>query len=139
MVHYSNPRKFYNLISRAIIAHKLMSDIDAATIMCDVEYLSKLVKINLRYDVDARVGFDLESEAREWTQESIEEKMAEVAIQGKTPRSTYSHKDVFGRDCSELPSVRCHCCDRLVTPSNSSTINLRTAKKLEYSMYQSTF
>ena len=132
MVHYSNPRKFYNLISRAIIAHKLMSDIDAATIMCDVEYLSKLVKINLRYDVDARVGFDLESEAREWTQESIEEKMAEVAIQGKTPRSTYSHKDVFDRDCGELPSVRCHCCDRLVTPSNSSTINLRTAKKLEY-------
>ena len=132
MVHYSNPRKFYNLISRAIIAHKLMSDIDAATIMCDVEYLSKLVKINLRYDVDARVGFDLESEAREWTQESIEEKMAEVAIQGKTPRSTYSHKDVFDRDCGELPSVRCYCCDRLVTPSNSSTINLRTAKKLEY-------
>ena len=132
MVHYSNPRKFYNLISRAIIAHKLMSDIDAATIMCDVEYLSKLVKINLRYDVDARVGFDVESEAREWTQESIEEKMAEVAIQGKTPRSTYSHKDVFDRDCGDLPSVRCHCCDRLVTPSNSSMINLRTAKKLEY-------
>ena len=132
MVHYSNPRKFYNLISRAIIAHKLMSDIDAATIMCDVEYLSKLVKINLRYDVDARVGFDLESEARELTQESIEEKLAEVAIQGKTPRSTYSHKDVFDRNRGELPSVRCHCCDRLVTPSNSSTINLRTAKKLEY-------
>ena len=132
MVHYTNPRKFYSLISNAIVADKLMCDIDAATIMGDVEYLSKLVKINLRYEANSTVGFESLSEAREWTHESIEKKMAEIAIQGKTSRTTFSYKDLFDRDRFELPSVRCYCCDRLVTPVQSSTINLKTAKKLEY-------
>ena len=132
MVHYTNPRKFYSLISNAIVADKLMCDIDAATIMGDVEYLSKLVKINLRYEANSTVGFESLSEAREWTHESIEKKMAEIAIQGKTSRTTFSYKDLFNRDRFELPSVRCYCCDRLVTPGQSTTINLNTAKKLEY-------
>ena len=132
MVHYTNPRKFYSLISNAIVADKLMCDIDAATIMGDVEYLSKLVKINLRYEANSTVGFESLSEAREWTHESIEKKMAEIAIRGKTSRTTFSYKDLFDRDRFELPSVRCYCCDRLVTPVQSSTINLKTAKKLEY-------
>ena len=132
MVHYTNPRKFYSLISNAIVADKLMCDIDAATVMGDVEYLSKLVKINLRYEANSTVGFESLSEAREWTHESIEKKMAEIAIQGKTSRTTFSFKDLFDRDRFELPSVRCYCCDRLVTPVQSSTINLKTAKKLEY-------
>ena len=132
MVHYTNPRKFYSLISNAIVADKLMCDIDAATIMGDVEYLSKLVKINLRYEANSTVGFESLSEAREWTHESIEKKMAEIAIQGKTSRTTFSYKDLYDRDRFELPSVRCYCCDRLVTPVQSSTINLKTAKKLEY-------
>ena len=132
MVHYTNPRKFYSLISNAIVADKLMCDIDAATIMGDVEYLSKLVKINLRYEANSTVGFESLSEAREWTHESIEKKMAEIAIQGKTSRTTFSYKDLFNRDRFELPSVRCYCCDRLVTPGQSTTINLKTAKKLEY-------
>ena len=58
MVHYTNPRKFYSLISKAIVAHKLMCDIDAATIIGDVEYLSKLVKINLQYEEGSTVGFE---------------------------------------------------------------------------------
>ena len=132
MVHYTNPRKFYSLISNAIVADKLMCDIDAATIMGDVEYLSKLVKINLRYEANSTVGFESLSEAREWTHESIEKKMAEIAIQGKTARTTFSYKDLYNRDRFELPSVRCYCCDRLVTPGQSTTINLKTAKKLEY-------
>ena len=132
MVHYANPRKFYSLISKAIVADKLMCDIDAATIMGDVEYLSKLVKINIQYEANSTVGFKSLSEAREWDHKSIEEKMAEIAIQGKTPRTTSSYKDLFDRDRLELPSVRCYCCDRLVTPVQSSTMNLKTAKKLEY-------
>ena len=132
MVHYANPRKFHSIISKAITAHKLMSDIDASSIMGDVEYLSKLVKIELQYD-DSTVGFDTFSEAREWTADSIEEKLAETAIQGKTPRTTFSHKDMFDRDRHELPSVRCYSCNKLVTPKQSSIINLNTAKKLEYS------
>ena len=132
MVHYTNPRKFYSLISKAIIADKLMCDIDAATIMGDVEYLSKLVKINIQYEANSTVGFKSLSEAREWNHESIENKMAEIAIQGKTPRTTFSYKDLFDGDRFELPSVRCYCCDRLVTPVQSTTINLKTAKKLEY-------
>ena len=132
MVHYANPRKFHSIISKAITAHKLMSDIDASTIMGDVEYLSKLVKIELQYD-DSTVGFDTFSEAREWTADSIEEKLAETAIQGKTPRTTFSHKDMFDRDRHELPSVRCYSCNKLVTPKQSSILNLNTAKKLEYS------
>ena len=131
MVHYANPRKFHSIISKAITAHKLMSDIDASSIMGDVEYLSKLVKIELQYD-DSTVGFDTSSEAREWTADSIEEKLAETAIQGKTPRTTFSHKDIFDRNRHELPSVRCHSCNKLVTPKQSSIINLNTAKKLEY-------
>ena len=131
MVHYANPRKFHSIISKAITAHKLMSDIDASSIMGDVEYLSKLVKIELQYD-DSTVGFDTSSEAREWTADSIEEKLADTAIQGKTPRTTFSHKDIFDRDRHELPSVRCHSCNKLVTPKQSSIINLNTAKKLEY-------
>ena len=43
-----------------------MCDIDAATIMGDVEYLSKLVKINIQYEVNSTVGFKSFSEAREW-------------------------------------------------------------------------
>ena len=132
MVHYANPRKFHSIISKAITAHKLMSDIDASSIMGDVEYLSKLVKIELQYD-DSTVGFDTFSEAREWTADSIEEKLAETAIQGKTPRTTFSHKDMFDRDRHELPSVRCYSCNKLVTPKQSSILNLNTAKKLEYS------
>ena len=132
MVHYTNPRKFYSLISKAIIADKLMCDIDAATIMGDVEYLSKLVKINIQYEANSTVGFKSLSEAREWNHESIEKKMAEIAIQGKTPRTTFSYKDLYDQDRFELPSVRCYCCDRLITPVQSSTINLKTAKKLEY-------
>ena len=132
MVHYTNPRKFYTLISNAIVAHKLMCDIDAATILGDVEYLSKLVKINVKYEVGSSVGFTSVSEARKWTSESMEEVMAEVAIQGKTSRTTFSHRDVFDRDRNELPSIRCYCCDKLVTPVHSTTINLKTAKKLEY-------
>ena len=132
MVHYTNPRKFYSLISKAIVADKLMCDIDAATIMGDVEYLSKLVKINLQYEEGSTVGFETVSVAREWTHESIEKKMADVAIKGKTSRTTFSYKDLFDRDRFDLPSVRCYCCDRLVTPKQSTSINLRTAKKLEY-------
>ena len=132
MVHYTNPRKFYSLISKAIVAHKLMCDIDAATIMGDVEYLSKLVKINLQYEEGSTVGFETVSVARQWTHESIEKKMADVAIKGKTSRTTFSYKDLFDRNRFELPSVRCYCCDRLVTPKQSTLINLRTAKKLEY-------
>ena len=132
MVHYTNPRKFYSLISKAIVADKLMCDIDAATIMGDVEYLSKLVKINLQYEEGSTVGFETVSEAREWTHESIEQKMADVAIKGKTSRTTFSYKDLFDRDRFDLPSVRCYCCDRLVTPKQSTSINLRTAKKLQY-------
>ena len=78
MVHYANPRKFHSIISKAITAHKLMCDIDASSILGDVEYLSKLVKIELQYD-DSTVGFDTLSEAREWTANSIEEKLAETA------------------------------------------------------------
>ena len=134
MVHYTNPRKFYSLISKAIVADKLMCDIDAATIMGDVEYLSKLVKINIQYEANSTVGFKSLSEAREWDQKSIEEKMAEIAIPGKTSRTTFSYKDLYDQDRFELPSVRCYCCDRLVTPVQSSTINLKTAKKLEYNL-----
>ena len=132
MVHYTNPRKFYSLISKAIVADKLLCDIDAATIMGDVEYLSKLVKINIQYEANSTVGFKSLSEAREWDHKSIEEKMAEIAISGKTSRTTLSYKDLYDRDRFELPSVRCYCCDRLVTPVQSSALNLNTAKKLEY-------
>ena len=131
MVHYANPRKFHSIISKAITAHKLMCDIDASSIMGDVEYLSKLVKIELQYD-DSTVGFDTFSEAREWTADSIEEKMAETAIQGKTPSTTFSHRDLFDKDRCELPCVRCYSCNKLVTHKQSSTLNLNTAKKLEF-------
>ena len=131
MVHYANPRKFHSIISKAIAAHKLMCDIDASSILGDVEYLSKLVKIELQYD-DSTVGFDTSSEAREWTADSIEEKLAEIAIQGKTSTTTFSHRDLFDKNRNELPSVRCYSCNKLVTPKQSSILNLNTAKKLEY-------
>ena len=131
MVHYANPRKFHSIISKAITAHKLMCDIDASSILGDVEYLSKLVKIELQYD-DSTVGFDTSSEAREWTADSIEEKLAETAIQGKTSTTTFSHRDLFDKNRNELPCVRCYSCNKLVTSKQSSTLNLNTAKKLEY-------
>ena len=131
MVHYANPRKFHSLISKAITAHKLLCDIDSSSILGDVEYLSKLVKIELKYD-DSTVGFDTLSEAREWTADSIEEKLAETAIQGKTSTTTFSHRDLFDKNRNELPCVRCYSCNKLVTPKQSSTLNLNTAKKLEY-------
>ena len=131
MVHYANPRKFHSIISKAITAHKLMCDIDSSSILGDVEYLSKLVKIELKYD-DSTVGFDTTSEAREWTADSIEEKLAETAIQGKTSTTTFSHRDLFDKNRNELPCVRCYCCNKLVTTKHSSTLNLNTAKKLEY-------
>ena len=131
MVHYANPRKFHSIITKAITAHKLLCDIDSSSILGDVEYLSKLVKIELQYD-DSTVGFDTSSEAREWTADSIEEKLAETAIQGKTSTTTFSHRDLFDKNRNELPCVRCYCCNKLVTPKQSSTINLNTAKKLEY-------
>ena len=131
MVHYANPRKFHSIISKAITAHKLMCDIDSSSILGDVEYLSKLVKIELKYD-DSTVGFDTSSEAREWTADSIEEKLAETAIQGKTSTTTFSHRDLFDKNRNELPYVRCYSCNKLVTPKQSSTLNLNTAKKLEY-------
>ena len=131
MVHYANPRKFHSIISKAITAHKLMCDIDSSSILGDVEYLSKLVKIELKYD-DSTVGFDTSSEAREWTADSIEEKLAETAIQGKTSTTTFSHREVFDKNRNELPCVRCYCCNKLVTSKHSSTLNLNTAKKLEY-------
>ena len=131
MVHYANPRKFYGIISKAITAHKLMCDIDASSIMGDVEYLSKLVKIELQYD-DSIVGFDTLSEAREWTADSIEEKLADTAIQGKSSKTTFSHRELFDNDRKELPSVRCYCCNKLVTPKQSSIINLNTSTKLKY-------
>ena len=131
MVHYANPRKFHSIISKAITAHKLMCDIDASSILGDVEYLSKLVKIELQYD-DSTVGYDTSSEAREWTADSIEEKLAETAIQGKTSTTTFSHRDLFDKNRNELPCVRCYCCNKLITPKHSSTLNLNTAKKLEY-------
>ena len=131
MVHYANPRKFHSIISKAITAHKLMCDIDASSILGDVEYLSKLVKIELQYD-DSTVGFDNSSEAREWTAETIEEKLAETAIQGKTSTTTFSHRDLFDKNRNELPCVRCYSCNKLVTSKQSSTLNLNTARKLEY-------
>ena len=131
MVHYANPRKFHSIISKAITAHKLMCDIDASSMLGDAEYLSKLVKIELQYD-DSTVGFDTSSEAREWTADSIEEKLAETAIQGKTSTTTFSHRDLFDKDRNELPCVRCYSCNKLVTPKQSSTLNLNSAKRLEY-------
>ena len=131
MVHYANPRKFHSIITKAITAHKLLCDIDSSSILGDVEYLSKLVKIELQYD-DSTVGFDTSSEAREWTADSIEEKLAETAIKGKTSTTTYSHRDLFDKNRNELPCVRCYSCNKLVTPKQSCTINLNTAKKLEY-------
>ena len=131
MVHYANPRKFHSIISKAITAHKLMCDIDSSTILGDVEYLCKLVKIELQYD-DSTVGFDTLSEAREWTADSIEKKLAETAIQGKTSTTTFSHRDLFDKNRNELPCVRCYSCNKLVTSKQSSIINLYTARKLEY-------
>ena len=131
MVHYANPRKFHSIISKAITAHKLMCDIDSSSILGDVEYLSKLVKIELQYD-DSTVGFDTSSEAREWTADTIEEKLAETAIQGKTSTTTFSHRDLFDKNRNELPCVRCYSCNKLVTSKQSSTLNLNTARKLEY-------
>ena len=131
MVHYKNPRKFYSMICKALTAHKLMCDIDTATIIGDVQYLSKLVKINLQYD-DATVGFNSESEARKWTADTIEEKMGEIAVQGKTKKTTYSRRNVFDSDRLDLPTVRCHCCNKLVTQKQSSIIDLSNAKKLKY-------
>ena len=100
-------------------------------ILGDVEYLSKLVKIELQYD-DSTVGFETSSEAREWTADSIEEKLAETAIQGKTSATTFSHRDLFDKNRNELPCIRCYSCNKLVTPKQSSTLNLNTAKKLAY-------
>ena len=131
MVHFETPRKFYSIISQAITAHKLLCDIDASTIMGDVEYLAKLVKIKLTYD-NASVGFSAQSEARQWTADSIEEHMTKVVVKGKTPRTTFSHRDVFDRNRCDLPSRRCYCCNKLATPKQSSTIYLNTAKKLKY-------
>ena len=131
MVHYANPRKFHSIISKAITAHKLMCDIDASSILGDVEYLSKLVKIELQYD-DSTVGFETSSEAREWTADTIEEKLAETAIQGKTSTTTFSHRDLFDKNRNELPCMRCYSCNKLVTSKQSSTLNLNTARKLEY-------
>ena len=131
MVHYKNPRKFYSMICKALTAHKLMCDIDTATIIGDVQYLSKLVKINLQYD-DATVGFNSESEARKWTADTIEDKMGEIAVQGKTKKTTYSRRNVFDSDRLDLPTVRCHCCNKLVTQKQSSIIDLSNAKKLKY-------
>lgn len=68
MVHYANPQKLWSIVRKAITAHKLMCDIDAASMIGDVEYLSKLVKINLHYE-DSTVGFNSVSEARKWTAE----------------------------------------------------------------------
>ena len=131
MVHYKNPRKFYSMICKALTAHKLMCDIDTATIIGDVQYLSKLVKINLQYD-DATVGFNSESEARKWTADTIEDKMGEIAVEGKTKKTTYSRRNVFDSDRLDLPTVRCHCCNKLVTQKQSSIIDLSNAKKLKY-------
>ena len=131
MVHFEKPRKFYSIISKAITAHKLLCDIDASTIMGDVEYLAKLVKIKLTYD-NASVGFSSQSEARQWTADSIEEHMTKVVVKGKTPKTTFSHRDVFDRNRCDLPSIRCYCCNKLATPKQSSTIDLNTAKKLKY-------
>ena len=131
MVHFEKPRKFYSIISKAITAHKLLCDIDASTIMGDVEYLAKLVKIKLTYD-NASVGFSSLSEARQWTADSIEEHMTTVVVKGKTPKTTFSHRDVFDKNRCDLPSIRCYCCNKLATPKQSSTIDLNTAKKLKY-------
>ena len=131
MVHYANPRKFHSIMSKAITAHKVMCDIDAASVVGDAEYLAKLVKVKLTYD-DSTVGFNSQSEAREWTTKSIESKLAEVAVQGKTARTTFSHRDIYDRERFNLPSVRCYCCDMLATPKQSSTLDLNTAKKLMY-------
>ena len=76
MVHYENGRKFHHIMSKAMNAHKMLCDIDTSTVLGDVEYLSKLVKI--KFDFGSNVGFETVSEARWWTSNSINEKICET-------------------------------------------------------------
>ena len=121
MVHYENGRKFHNIMLRAMTAHKMLCDIDTSTVLGDVEYLSKLVKIKL--DSGSTVGFDTVSESRQWTSKSISEKVNETVPNSKKKKNPPTYKDVYDSKCSDLPKIKCWCCNVLCTPSKASTLN----------------
>ncbi len=47
IVHYENMRRLHSILQEATKAHKLLADIDIATVIDDLQYLSKLVRIDL--------------------------------------------------------------------------------------------
>ena len=47
MVHYENMRKLHRILTEAVKAHRLLADLDAAIALRDLNYLSKLIRIQL--------------------------------------------------------------------------------------------
>ena len=62
MVHYQNARKMHGLFIEGAKAHKMLCDIDASTILADIDYLSKLIRIHLKKP--STIGENENSEAR---------------------------------------------------------------------------
>ena len=126
-VHHEHARKFHSIMSKAITAHKLMCDIDASSLAGDVEYLAKLVKINLHYD-ESYCSVAASSVARDMTSDTIDGMLDESI----TKRSKKTHRTIFDENRKDLPSVRCFSCDRLVTPKDSRKMNVDKWSQLRY-------
>ena len=122
VVHYENMRKVHSMLLEATKAHKLLADLDAASVLEDLEYLSKLVRVRLGKPPD--IGKRNEGRAREINSAGIEEHLSEHTA--KDPSKSYREK--FDERRLNVPRYSCISCNKLTVPSNIRKVNLDTWK-----------
>ena len=114
IVHYENLRKLHSILQEATKAHKLLADIDAATVLDDLQYLAKLVRIKLGSPPGiGRLG---DGPARRMTSDSIEE-----VLRGE-------HRDKYDEVRQDNLLHKCVSCFTLKTTKQITKINVDTWK-----------
>ena len=124
MVHYSNPRKFHLVMQQATRIHRLLADLDTASKVGDIRYLSKILQINV--SKAPTVSKSSESEARNLHSDDIKKLLDE-----KPGLSKKSYIQLFEGARSNVPRNACISCRVLATPAESQTINVNRWKALK--------
>ena len=123
MVHYENVRKVHNILVDAARSHKILADLDAATVVGDLEYLAKLVRVQL--SKAPSTSANNVSNLEDITAQVIEGKLAQPTVENEN----VTYRERFDKIRSNVPKYPCCSCDCLITPSCIRTIELSKWKQ----------
>ena len=112
-VHSSNVRKFYEKLNLIRKAHNVLSDLDTALVLKDIDYLIKLSRYTP--NVKSRVVTTIKRQSHTVNEEAIIGRFAD-------------HYFDYVKAVKDLPQLTCISCEILVRPSETKIISSRRKK-----------